>query len=67
MASGFENWKPYQYTPSIAAAVVFIVVFSIITIYASYQFFRALRHPHGSQLDRKRTLIIIPFIVGGIF
>lgn len=35
MASGFENWKPYQYTPSIAAAVVFIVVFSIITIYAS--------------------------------
>lgn len=49
-----------------AAAIIFTIVFLIVTAYASFQFYRALRYPNINKLDRKRTLIIIPFIVGGV-
>lgn len=65
MAEGFENWQPYMYTPSLAAAIIFTIVFVVVTAYASFQFYKALRYPNVHPLDRKRTLIIIPFIVGG--
>ncbi|RAH69334.1 RTA1 domain-containing protein [Aspergillus aculeatinus CBS 121060] len=51
-ASGFVL---YRYTPSIAAAVVFTVVFCALAIFFIY---RIVRH---------RTLFFIPFLVGLIF
>ncbi|KAF3987904.1 hypothetical protein FT663_04246 [Candidozyma haemuli var. vulneris] len=66
MAEGFENWRPYEYTPSIAAAIIFTILFTAVTAYAFFQFFKALRYPQIEKLDKKRTLIIIPFLVGGV-
>lgn len=66
MANGFENWRPYMYTPSMAAAILFVVVFTFITAFTAFQFYKALRYPEIEKLDRSRTLIIIPFIVGGV-
>lgn len=56
----------YRYDPSLAAAIIFTVVFAIATVVVLLQFARALSKKPYDKLDRKRTLIIIPFIVGGI-
>lgn len=49
---GGINFALYRYTPSIAAAIIFAVVFFTIT---------AL---HGIRLWRNRTYFFIPFIIG---
>ena len=50
-ASKFEL---YKYTPSLAAAVLFIVLFALTTSLHSYQMFRT------------RTWFYIPFLLGGL-
>jgi len=50
--AGFELW---HYTPSIAAAVIFIILFMGLTGY------------HTFLIVRRRTWFCIPFVVGGLF
>lgn len=50
--AGFEL---YRYDPSLAAAIIFILAFTLTT---------AL---HGYQLLRTRTWFFIPFFIGGTF
>ncbi|KAG9197703.1 hypothetical protein G6514_001130 [Epicoccum nigrum] len=45
----------YRYTPNLAAAVTFIVLFLLTTLF------------HTFQIWRKRTWYLLPLIVGGIF
>lgn len=47
-------WILYYYTPSSAAAGIFIVLFGISTVY------------HFYQLMRTRTWFMIPFLIGGL-
>ncbi|PKX88936.1 RTA1 domain-containing protein [Aspergillus novofumigatus IBT 16806] len=54
-SSGEAGLKFYQYTPSIAAAVIFIVLFTITTAYHLY------------QLARNKSWYFVAFVLGGIF
>lgn len=47
------EFKLYRYDPSMAAAVLFIILFLLITAIHSYQMFRT------------RVWIFIPFVIGG--
>lgn len=51
----WANFKLWHYTPSMAASVIFIILFTVLTAYHSY------------LLTRRRTWFCIPFVVGGIF
>jgi hypothetical protein len=53
MADDAVDFKLYRYDPSLAAAVIFIILFLVITAVHSY------------QLVRTRAWIFIPFVVGG--
>lgn len=60
-----EDWKAYQYTPSKVGAIVACILFAIVTVVCAAQMFIALiRLRDGS---RKKVLITIPFILGGVF
>ena len=48
------DWVYYYYTPSKAAACIFIVLFGLSTLM------------HFYQLARTRTWFMIPFVIGGI-
>ncbi|KAJ5624897.1 hypothetical protein N7510_001206 [Penicillium lagena] len=50
-----NEWNLYGYTPSIPAAVIFIILFACSTTY------------HGIQLTKARCWYFIPFVVGGVF
>ncbi|KAK5069278.1 hypothetical protein LTR64_008427 [Lithohypha guttulata] len=50
--AGFELW---HYKPSMAAAVIFIVLFVLLSAY------------HSFLLIRRRTWFCVPFVVGGLF
>ncbi|KAI9038220.1 RTA1 domain-containing protein [Aspergillus affinis] len=50
-----EGFKFFQYTPSLGAAVVFIICFLITTTFHTYQMFRT------------RTWFFIAFVLGGYF
>jgi hypothetical protein len=54
MAEETVDFKLYRYNPSMAAAVIFIILFFLIT---------AL---HFYQMMRTRTWIFIPFVIGGV-
>lgn len=49
------GFKLYRYNPSMAAAVIFALAFSITTLL------------HGYQMFRTRTWFFIPFFIGGTF
>ena len=51
MASSYEL---YRYTPSLAAAVLFIILFILITVY------------HAYQMAQARAWYFTCFILGGI-
>jgi hypothetical protein len=48
------DFKLYRYTPSVAAAVIFIILFIITTIF------------HLWQLIKSRSWYFIAFVLGGI-
>lgn len=54
-AEQMANFRFYYYEPSMAAAVVFTVVFGITTLL------------HTFQLIRSKTWFMIPFVIGGLF
>jgi hypothetical protein len=53
MSGGFENWEAYLYDPSMAAAVIFIVLYGGVTGLHTYHLFRT------------RTWFFIPMVLGG--
>lgn len=53
MAAEHVDFKLYRYDPSMAAAVIFIILFLLITAVHTY------------QLIRTRAWIFIPFVIGG--
>lgn len=54
MAEESVDFKLYRYNPSMAAAIIFIILFFLIT---------AL---HFYQMMRTRTWIFVPFVIGGV-
>lgn len=52
--SGYIDFKLYRYTPNLAAAAIFIVLFALTTIYHTY------------QLIKTRAWYFIAFVLGGI-
>lgn len=53
MAAGNDLFKLYRYDPSMVAAVIFIILFLIISALHTY------------QLVRTKTWFFIPFLIGG--
>ncbi|KAJ6104131.1 RTA-like protein [Penicillium sp. IBT 18751x] len=53
--SSHDGWIAYQYYPSMGAAVLFIILFAIITLLHTYHLFRT------------RTWFFIPLVLGGYF
>lgn len=49
----FGEWKYYQYNPSMAAAIIFVVLFG------------AISGLHLYQMVRTKVWIFIPFVLGG--
>lgn len=54
MAEETIDFRLYRYDPSMAAAVIFVILFLIVTVL------------HFYQMMRTRTWILIPFVLGGI-
>lgn len=44
----------YGYNPSLPAAIIFIILFGVSTVY------------HGYQLVKSRCMYFIPFLIGGV-
>ncbi|KAL1964528.1 hypothetical protein VTN77DRAFT_6825 [Rasamsonia byssochlamydoides] len=55
MTSSHGGWVAYRYDPSMAAAVIFILLFLAATALHTY------------HVIRTRTWFFIPFVIGGIF
>jgi hypothetical protein len=51
--SSHNGWTAYQYNPSMGAAVLFIILFAVITLLHTYHLFRT------------RTWFFIPLVIGG--
>ena len=49
-----SGFKYYYYSPSMAAAIIFIALFGITTAM------------HSAQMVRGRTWLMIPFLIGGV-
>lgn len=47
-------WIPYRYTPSLAAAIIFSILFFLTTAYHTY------------QMVRYRAWFWLPFVIGGL-
>lgn len=52
-SSGQDDFEFYHYDPSIAAAVIFLLLFLVMTVVHTYQMFRT------------KTWYFIPFVIGG--
>lgn len=50
---GTNTFKLYRYDPSLAAAIIFVVLFALVSFLHTY------------QLLRTRTWYFIPFVLGG--
>ena len=51
---GLDVFQFYYYTPSIAAAAIFIVVFAVTT------------SVHFWQMFKTKTWFLVPFLIGGL-
>ena len=51
---GLEDFEYYHYNPSMAAAIIFIIVFAATTAM------------HGYQMFRTKTWFLVPFFIGGL-
>lgn len=59
------DFQFYQYTPSLAAAIVACVFFVVATILCAFQFTLALIKRNQSTM--RKILSLIPFVLGGFF
>ncbi|KAJ5096325.1 RTA-like protein [Penicillium alfredii] len=55
MSSTHAGWTAYQYYPSMGAAILFIILFAVVTLLHTY------------HLLRTRTWFFIPLVIGGYF
>ncbi|CUM53142.1 uncharacterized protein AC631_05547 [Debaryomyces fabryi] len=62
-----DSWKAYNYTPSKAAAGIFIVLFGLATIFQIYQIVRTMVSKNFSRKEKHVLWIMLPFVLGGIF
>ncbi|CUM53119.1 uncharacterized protein AC631_04817 [Debaryomyces fabryi] len=62
-----QSWKAYNYTPSKAAAAVFVVLFGLITIFQAYQIVKTMTSKNYSRKEKHVLWIMLPFLLGGIF
>ncbi|ODV63522.1 RTA1 domain-containing protein [Ascoidea rubescens DSM 1968] len=70
-AADYLEWEPYNYTPSLPAAIVFAILYSIVTLLQIVQIFRA-RTQYLSSIRKKKgsmglLYISIPLVLGSIF
>lgn len=65
MAKDFSDWKPYEYTPSKAAAAIACVLFGLATLVMLVQFIMGLISKRGSKSSKRLVLTLIPFLIGG--
>jgi len=54
-ADALDGFQYYHYSPSMAAAIIFVILFGVATSLHFYQMFRS------------RTWFLVPFVIGGIF
>ena len=54
MAEETLDFKLFRYDPSMAAAVIFIILFLVVTVL------------HFYQMMRTRAWIFVPFVIGGV-
>ncbi|CAG89940.1 DEHA2F26994p [Debaryomyces hansenii CBS767] len=62
-----KSWKAYNYTPSKAAAAIFIVLFGLATIFQVYQIVKTTASKHFTRSEKHVLWIMLPFVLGGIF
>ncbi|KAH7413883.1 putative RTM1-like protein [Phaeosphaeria sp. MPI-PUGE-AT-0046c] len=55
MADGDVDFKLFRYDPSMAAAIIFVILFFTISVI------------HAFQLIRTKAWIFVPFLIGGVF
>lgn len=60
-----SDWKAYQYTPSLIAAVVSCALFAVVTIVIIAQLTISLRSKRASKESKRLLLSLLPFIFGG--
>lgn len=61
-----KSWKAYDYTPSKAAAAIFIVLFGLATIFQVYQVLKTIASKHFTRNEKHVLWIMLPFLLGGI-
>lgn len=61
------GYSVYGYYPSLAPAIVFAIIFIILTLGAVYQFFKALNTPGTNDEDKKRNRLGLTGLLGGCF
>lgn len=61
------QWKAYRYSPSFEAAVSFVVLFGLTTLYLIFQLLRATSSTQVNKRHRGIIWTIIPLIMGGLF
>ena len=62
-----SSWKFYNYTPSKAAAAIFLVLFVLITMFQVYQILKTIASKHFTRKEKHVLWIMVPFVLGGIF
>lgn len=55
VAESQDTWRLYHYTPSTAAAIIFVVLFALASMLHTY------------SMVRTKTWYLLPFVIGGIF
>ena len=61
-----QSWKAYNYTPSTAAAAIFIVLFGLATIFQVYQIVKTIASKNYTRKEKNVLWIMLPFLIGGI-
>lgn len=62
-----SSWKAYNYTPSKAAAAIFLVLFVLITTFQVYQILKTMVSKYFTRKEKHVLWIMLPFVLGGIF
>lgn len=62
-----QSWEAYNYTPSEAAAGIFIALFGLATIFQVYQVLKTMASKNFTRKEKHVLWIMLPFVLGGIF
>lgn len=62
-----STWRAYNYTPSKVAAVIFLVLFALATIFQIFQTLKTIVSKRYARKEKRVLWIMLPFVLGGIF